>query len=300
MPIAPPNSSTRPAGKPIELYYEQNGDLSGEPLLLIMGLSSQLIAWPQTLVDNLAGRGFRVIRFDNRDCGLSTHLDGVPLNKIPLELARPPYFLTDMADDAESLLRHLEVDKAHVVGASMGGMIAQLLTLNHPNRVSSLCSIMSTTGNPLVGRPTPQAEAAVLEPVPTEREAAITHLVGVLNIIGSKTYPLSEEEARRQIGEAYDRAFYPEGTSRQSRAILAASNRTSQLSRITVPTVVIHGEEDSLIDVSGGRATADAIPGATLRVFEHMGHDLPEHTWDEIAELIDENTKRAGFVSPRP
>jgi pimeloyl-ACP methyl ester carboxylesterase len=293
MPTAPPNSSTRPAGKPIELYYEQDGDLSGKPLLLIMGLSSQLIAWPKQLVDDLAGRGFRVIRFDNRDCGLSTHLDGVPLNRIPSEMFRPPYFLTDMADDAESLLRHLGVDKAHVVGASMGGMIAQLLTVNHPVRVSSLCSIMSTTGNPFVGRPTPQAEAAVLEPVPTEREAAITHLVGVLEIIGSKTHPLPEEEARRQIGEAYDRAFYPEGTARQSRAILAASNRTPDLRKVTVPTVVIHGGEDSLIDVSGGQATADAIPEATLKVFPHMGHDLPEHTWEEIAQLIDENTKRA-------
>ena len=293
MPIAPPNSSTRPEGRPIELYYEQNGDLSGKPLLLIMGLSSQLIAWPQPLVDDLAGRGFRVIRFDNRDCGLSTHLDGVPLNPI----VRPdlaPYFLANMADDAASLLSHLGVDKAHVVGASMGGMIAQLLTLNHPDRVSSLCSIMSTTGAPNVGRPTPEAQAAVLEPVPTEREAAITHLVGVLKIIGSKTSPLSDEEARRQIGEAYDRAFYPEGTARQSRAILAAPNRTSQLGGVTVPTVVIHGAEDSLIDVSGGEATAKAIPGATLRVFEHMGHDLPEHTWEEIGKLIDENTKRTG------
>jgi pimeloyl-ACP methyl ester carboxylesterase len=302
MPYAPPNSSTRPPGKPITLYYEEQGNSSDMPLLLIMGLSSQLIAWPQDLVDDLVSRGFRVIRLDNRDCGLSTHLDGVALNPI-WNPSAAPYFLSDMADDAASLLTHLGVEKAHVVGASMGGMIAQLLTLDHPTQVSSLCSIMSTTGNPGVGRPTPQAWAAVSEPVPTEREAAITHLVGVLAVIGSQTHPLDPGEARRQVGEAYDRAFYPEGTGRQSRAILAAVDRTTRLrNEVKVPTVVIHGREDSLIDVSGGKATADAIPGAVfLSVgmdmalgLAGMGHDLPAHLWPTIADAIEDNTKKAG------
>jgi pimeloyl-ACP methyl ester carboxylesterase len=257
-----------------------------------MGLSSQLIAWPPPLVADLANRGFRVIRFDNRDCGLSTHLDDVPLNPIgkPQEA---PYFLANMADDAASLLDHLGVTKAHVVGASMGGMIAQLLTLNHPDRVSSLCSIMSTTGNRLVGQPTWEAADAVAEPVPHEREAAIDHLVGVLKIIGSQTR-FDEQEARLQVGEAYDRAFYPEGTQRQSRAIFAATDRTQRLrDEVTVPTVVIHGKEDSLINISGGRATANAISTAgPCEEIDGMGHDLPEHTWTRIADLIDQNTKR--------
>jgi pimeloyl-ACP methyl ester carboxylesterase len=176
----------------------------------------------------------------------------------------------------------------------MGGMIAQLLTINHPTRVSSLCSIMSTTGNPGVGRPTLEAAIAVAEPVPPERDAAIDHIANVLAIIGSQTRPLDPEEARRQAGEAYDRAFYPEGTQRQSRAIFAATNRTSKLKDVEVPAVVIHGVEDSLIDISGGRATAEAIPTAEACVeVEGMGHDLPEHTWTMIADLIDKNTQRA-------
>jgi pimeloyl-ACP methyl ester carboxylesterase len=293
MPTAPPNNSTRPPDKPIELYYEQDGDLSGEPLLLIMGLGSQLIAWPPALVADLASRGFRVIRFDDRDCGLSTHLDGIPLNPI-WRPDQAPYFLTNMADDAASLLDHLGVTKAHVVGASMGGMIAQLLTIHYPTRVSSLCSIMSTTGNPGVGQPTPEAAAAVAEPVPQEREAAIDHIAHVLAIIGSQTRPLDPEEARRQAGEAYDRAFYPEGTQRQSRAIFAAKNRTKDLGNVEVPAVVIHGVEDSLINISGGRATAEAIPTAAACVeVEGMGHDLPEHTWTMIADLVEQNTRRA-------
>ncbi|MGH7744954.1 MAG: alpha/beta fold hydrolase, partial [Candidatus Dormibacteria bacterium] len=293
MPTAPPNNSTRPPDKPIELYYEQDGDEDGKPLLLIMGLSSQLIAWPPPLVADLANRGFRVIRFDNRDCGLSTHLDGVPLNPI-WSPQQAPYFLTNMTDDAASLLDHLGVEQAHVVGASMGGMIAQLLTLNHPTRVSSLCSIMSTTGNLGVGQPTPEAATAVAEAVPPERENAIKHLVDVLKVIGSKTH-FNDEEARRQVAEAYDRAFYPEGTQRQSRAIFAATDRTSRLRvEVTVPTVVIHGKEDSLIKLDGGQATANAISTAgPCEEIDGMGHDLPEHTWARIADLIDENAQRA-------
>ena len=202
---------TRPEGRPIQPYYEQNGDLSGKPLLLIMGLSSQLIAWPQPLVDDLAGRGFRVIRFDNRDCGLSTHLDGVQLVNPIVRPDLAPYFLANMADDAASLLSHLGVDKAHVVGASMGGMIAQLLSSNHPDRVSSLCSIMSTAGTFNVGRPTPEAQAAVLEPVPTEREAAITHLVGVLKIIGSKNIPTQRRRSSSADWRSLRSGFLPRG-----------------------------------------------------------------------------------------
>lgn len=275
----------------IEVFYVEDGAPDGAPLLLIMGLTSQLIAWPQPLVDDLANRGYRVIRLDNRDCGLSTHLDGVPdCNTFPWTA---PYHLTDMATDTVGLLDHLEIDQVHVVGASMGGMIAQRIILDHPDRVRSLCSIMSTTGRLGVGLPTLEAAAAVTAPVPTEREAAIEHIVRVLAIIGSQSCPLEPDEAHRQVAEAYDRAFYPEGGKRQSCAIMRAVDRTEGLRGVTVSTLVLHGLEDSLINPSGGQATAQAVPGAKLIELDGMGHDLPAHLWSRIADEIDHNARQA-------
>lgn len=301
MPLADPYTTTKPPDTQIQLWYEDEGHRDGDPLLLIMGLGSQLIAWPQELVDDLVSRGFRVIRFDNRDCGLSTHLKH--LTPCTLQQLLPvPYILAGMADDTENLLGQLLGNaQAHVVGASMGGMIAQLLTLNHPTRVKSLCSIMSTTGNLKVGQAEPGIIEKIMAPVPPPggRDEAITHIAGILALIGSKTYPLTPEEARRQAAEAYDRAADNpsndgRGTRRQSCAILVAVDRTDRLKDVKVPTLVIHGNEDPLINISGGQATAAAVPGAVLKEVSGMGHDLPEHLWTDIADYIEENAEKAG------
>ena len=272
----------------IRLWYRDEGPRTGDPILLIMGLGSQLIAWPQDFVDNLVNRGHRVVRFDNRDCGLSEKI--VPSTEPTF---MPAYFLTDMAKDAVGLLDHLNIDKAHVVGASMGGMIAQLVAINDPARVRSLCSIMSTTGNRLVGLPTPAAVRAVLEPVPTERDAAIEHMAGVMAVIGSKTLASAERPARlAQAAEAFDRMVFPAGTARQFDAISAATNRTERLQALNVPTLVVHGAEDSLIDISGGNATAQAIPGSVYLSLPTMGHDLPSSLRGQILDAIIDNTVR--------
>jgi pimeloyl-ACP methyl ester carboxylesterase len=256
-----------------------------------MGLGSQLIAWPQDLVDMLAGQGYRVIRFDNRDCGLSTHLDGVPKCGVPKPA---PYHLTDLATDTVGLLDHLQIRQAHIVGASMGGMIAQRSVLDYPEKVRSLCSIMSTTGNRAVGWPTMEAIEAVLEPVPPEREEAIEHMVKVMEVIGSQTYQDEERPARRQLAEAaYDRGIYPEGTGRQYCTIERAKNRKPELDGVTVPALVIYGSEDSLINISGGRDTAEAIPEAKLVELPGMGHDLPGRLLPEIGDEIVLNAQRA-------
>ena len=275
----------------LQLWYRDEGDSSGEPLLLIMGLNSQLILWPQQLVDALGGNGYRVIRFDNRDCGLSDKIGGtVP----PPSALQPAYLLKDMADDTAGLLDVLGIEQAHVVGASMGGMIAQLLAINHPAKVRSLCSIMSTTGAPFVGYADPKAIAALLEPTPEDPEEAVAHIAGIYAIIGSQT--LAEEEAENRLAFArasYQRAFYPAGARRQLAAINAAANRTAQLRNLDVRTAVIHGAEDSLIHISGGRATADAIPDATFLEMPTMGHDLPQSLLERIAEEIVTNARAA-------
>jgi pimeloyl-ACP methyl ester carboxylesterase len=280
----------------MRLWYRKDGDLSGEPLLLIMGLGSQLIAWPQDLVDDLVGRGYLVIRFDNRDCGLSQKLDGVADNAfvVDKEPKAAAYQLTDLAADAVGILDHLHIEQAHIVGASMGGMIAQIVAIDHPKKVRSLCSIMSTTGAPFVGLPTLEAAAAVTSPTPADREHAIPHIANVMRIIGSRTHAETEQESRLALAEAsYDRTFYPEGTRRQFAAIVAAANRTPQLGTLTVPALVIHGTEDSLINISGGRATHTAIPGSEFLQFDDMGHDLPQPLQARIAAAIDANADRA-------
>jgi pimeloyl-ACP methyl ester carboxylesterase len=287
MPTAPTNG--------IELFYVDEGDPEGDPLLLVMGLAAQLTGWPQPFVDELVGRGFRVVRPDNRDSGLSTQLDGVrgDIFEVMGDPSTAPYLLRDMAADALGLLDHLGIEEAHVVGASMGGMIAQTMAIEHPRRVRSLCSIMSTTGAWDVGQPTPEAMMAVLTPPPREREGIVDRSVEIAGIIGSKTHPLDPAELRRRAASFYDRAYRPQGSARQLSAILASGDRTPLLRKIKVPTVVIHGLQDTLIQPDGGRATAAAIPHAELIELPDMGHDLPPHLWPVIADAVEKNARRA-------
>jgi pimeloyl-ACP methyl ester carboxylesterase len=279
----------------MKLEYATLGDPADPALLLIMGLGAQLIDWPDEFCERLADRGFHVIRFDNRDAGLSPALDDLGVPDIAAILggdrATAPYLLADLAADTAELLDELGVDRAHLVGASMGGMIAQQFVIDHPERVRSLVSIMSTTGDPTVGRATAEAAAALGRPPSTSREQAIEAAVASSKVIASPAFPVADEERVRRAGAKYDRAYRPLGTLRQYAAIIASPDRTAALGRVTVPTVVLHGEADPLVDVSGGRATAAAIPGAELVVIPGMGHDLPTETWPQIIDAITDNAK---------
>jgi pimeloyl-ACP methyl ester carboxylesterase len=280
----------------IELFYDEMGDRSAPPLLLVMGFSMQMIAWDARFVRRLADQGFRVIRFDNRDAGLSTHLDGVPSHlqeAMAGDTSKVPYRLSDMARDVVGLMDALGIEAAHVVGASMGGMIAQVLAIEHPRRVLSLCSIMSTTGARDVGQATPEALSALLAPQAMDREGAIARSMHAGRVVGSKVYPLSDEARRARAEAAYDRAFYPEGNARQFAAVIAGPDRTQALGSVTAPTLVIHGEDDPLTQISGGEATARAIPGAELFRVPGMAHDLPEPLWGQIVDAIARNAARA-------
>ena len=281
----------------IELAYETIGGPAGQPMLLIMGLAAQMILWPDGLCRRFADRGFFVIRFDNRDCGRSTVLDraGRPsLQAVLARRARPPYELTDMAADAAGLLDHLGITAAHVVGASLGGMIAQTLAIERPERVLSLASIMSTTGNGRVGQPTPEAlEVLMTRPPLDDRSAFVESTIAARAVIGSRGLERDEEWTRAIAGRSFDRGIHPDGTLRQLAASIASRNRTERLRQIDVPTVVIHGTDDPLIDASGGRATAEAIPGAELVLIDGMGHDLPPAAWDRIVDAVAANAARS-------
>jgi pimeloyl-ACP methyl ester carboxylesterase len=292
----------------IDLCYETSGEATGSAVLLICGLDMQLIGWPEEYGDRLGAAGHLVIRYDNRDIGLSTHLSDLGRPDLAGLLGgRDPgvaYTLSDMADDAVGLLDHLGIEAAHVVGISMGGMIAQTFAIKHPGRLLSLCSIMSNTGDRSVGQPTAGAVAALLQPPPEDRAGAIDFAIRIWEVIGSPAYPFDVETERNRVGEAYDRSHDPDGVARQAAAILAASDRTDALGSVAVPTLVIHGDSDTLIDVSGGKATARAIPGAQLLVIEGMGHDLPPELYDPMIDAIlanieaaDEATKGAGTAS---
>ncbi len=281
----------------IEICYETFGEPTDPPLLLVMGLGGQMILWEEPFCEGLAERGFYVIRFDNRDVGLSTKFDEAPVPDIQKALEgqaiEAPYTLWDMAADAVGLLDALNIERAHVVGMSMGGMIVQCMAIRFPERLRSMTSIMSTTGAPDVGQPTPEALEALLAPPPASREEAIEQGVRTWRVIGSPAYPREEGELRALVARAYDRSFYPQGTARQLAAILATGDRTAALREVRVPTLVIHGEDDPLVPVSGGRATAEAIPGAKLLTFPGMGHDLPRPLWPQILDAIAQHARQA-------
>ena len=280
----------------IDIEYVTDGDPSDPPLLLVMGLGAQLIAWPEGFVDGLRRRGFFVIRFDNRDSGLSTKFEGLPDIAALLtgtDVSSVPYRIEDMADDAAALLGELGIARAHVVGASMGGMITQALVINHPELFVSATSIMSTTGDRAVGAPTGEAMTALLRPVATSREEAIQASVEGSLVIGSPAYPTEERLLRVRAGKAYDRSYCPEGTARQLGAILGSPDRTEGLHGVRIPFLVVHGEADPLVTPSGGDATAAAVPGSKLLTIPGMGHDLPEALWDTVIDAIVANTELA-------
>ncbi|MBO3748272.1 alpha/beta hydrolase [Streptosporangiaceae bacterium NEAU-GS5] len=260
-----------------------------------MGLGSQMIAWDEEFCGLLAAAGHYVIRYDNRDAGLSTHLDDAGVSDLVAAFAGnpdPAYLLGDLADDAAGLLEALGLPAAHVVGASMGGMIAQEVAIRHPSRVLSLVSIMSRTGAKGVGEPTQAALGALMSPPPSGRDEAIQRALSVWSIIGSPGYPMNVDRITTLAQRAYDRDHNPAGANRQLVAIVASPDRTAALRELDVPTLVIHGEDDPLIQVSGGTATADAVPGAKLLLFPGMGHDLPRDLWPDFVAAITELTTR--------
>jgi pimeloyl-ACP methyl ester carboxylesterase len=273
----------------ISVEYETAGNPGHPPLLLIMGIGGQLIAWDDDFVDALVARGFYVVRFDNRDVGRSTWFDeaGVPdVMAAFLGQVRPAYLLSDMAADTAGLLDALGLESAHVVGVSMGGMIAQSLAIQYPAKVRTLTSIMSTTGDPTVGQPHQEAIAALLVPPPESKEEAVELSLKTWRVIGSPGFPFHEDRIAAKAAAAYDRALHPEGVTRQLVAIIASPDRTPQLRTLEVPTLVIHGDSDPLVDPSGGRATAAAVPGATLWTIPGMGHDLPVELFSDLADRI--------------
>ena len=279
----------------IDIEYTTEGNPSDPSLLLVMGLGGQLIAWPQGFVDGLTARGFFVIRYDNRDCGHSTKFEGTPdfVALFAGDPASAPYLVEDMADDAAALLAELGIARTHVIGVSMGGMITQALVINHPDLFLSASSVMSTTGDRSVGMPTGEAATALLRPPATNREEAIEASLEGSRVIGSPGYPTDEEILRERAGAAYDRSYCPDGTARQLAAILASPDRTEGLHGVRMPFLVIHGEADPLIVLSGGQATAAAVPGAKLITIPGMGHDLPQALWSTVTDAIVANTELA-------
>lgn len=285
----------------VELEYDTFGDPSSKPLLLIMGLGAQMINWDEEFCKKLVERDFYVIRFDNRDIGLSTKFDeaGEPdLMKLYMQAQKgkkieASYTLDDMANDAVGLLTAINIDKAHICGASMGGMIAQVIAYRHPSRVLSLASIMSSTGNPDLPRPKPEAMKVLIQPLPSGREAIIEYGVNSMHIVHGTGIPFDEERARKLVTASYDRANYRPGYSRQLAAILATGNRKPALASITAPTLVIHGSEDPLVSPEGGKDTAEAIHGAELIIIEGMGHSLPLEVWPKVIDAITKNASKA-------
>jgi pimeloyl-ACP methyl ester carboxylesterase len=279
----------------IVLEYEDYGDRAAPAILLVMGLGAQLTLWPIELVEALTARGFRVIRYDNRDIGLSTKFDaaGVPdMAALMMKLAtgqKPDaaYTLDDMAGDAAALLDALGIARAHIVGASMGGMIAQLVAVNYPEKTLTLTSIMSTTGNPAVPPAKPEA-MAVLTSRPTSPEPDVIVEFGVraAKVIGSPAYPQDEQRVRDRVKRDFERSFSPFGMIRQMAAIMTSGDRRTRLARISAPTLVIHGDADPLVPLEGGKDTAANVRGAELLVIPGMGHDLPLQLVDTIADAI--------------
>jgi pimeloyl-ACP methyl ester carboxylesterase len=292
----------------IDIEYEEFGQ--GTPLVLIMGLGAQLVHWPDDFCQQLASRGFRVVRFDNRDSGLSSKIQGRAGNPrllIARALAGMPidaiYTLNDMADDVAGLLDALGIDSAHVAGVSMGGMIAQTLAILHPHRVRSLTSIMSTPGGRRYMLAKPRALRALFRPVRPVREHVVENAVHVFRTIAGRRYPPDDTLVRATAGSAFDRGFFPAGFVRHTAAVLASGSRAGALRFVRVPSLVLHGSDDPLIFPSAARATARAIPGARLHIIDGWGHNLPRAIWptviEEIVQIAQRGDQRASTRSAR-
>ena len=275
----------------IDIAYARQGDPSHPTVLLVMGLSNQLVHWPDGFVDALVRRGLHVVRFDNRDSGRSTYMRAAPPADLPAVLAGDrscvSYTLSDMTADAVGLLDALSIDAAHVVGASMGGGIAQMMAIEHPTRVRSLTAMMWTTGDPSVGQIHPATWKAVFEGPPARtREEIVARAVRSAAIVGSPAFPTDPADVAARAALAFDRGYDEAAIARQAVATVATGDRTERLRRLEVPALVLHGLADTMVDPSGGRATADAIPGAELVLIEGMGHDLPPALWERIGDAI--------------
>jgi pimeloyl-ACP methyl ester carboxylesterase len=293
----------------IQIAYDDRGSRTDPAILLIMGLGTQMTAWPEAFCDDLAAHGFRVVRFDNRDIGLSTKFDAAP----PIDLAavlqrvmagqkiNPPYRLTDMAADAIGLMNGLAIKRAHIVGASMGGMIAQIVAAEYPERVRSLVSIMSSSGDPGLPQAKPEAIAAIMQARPdgSDRKLAVQHGMKVYRAIGSPGFPMSDEELRVKVSAAFDRSYYPAGVGRQFAAIMANGSRVEMLKKLSVPTLVLHGADDPLVPVEAGRHTAALIPGSNLTVIPGMGHDIAPGLIPVLVEAIAAHCEKSDANSAR-
>ena len=282
------------------LYYETLGSPADPALLLVMGLGAQLIVWPDGFCEQLAEHGFFVVRHDNRDCGLSSRTPGVVPDIMPMFLARlsgqsmtaeTAYTVSHLAADGIAVLDDLDIDRAHVVGASLGGMIVQTMAIEHPDRLLSMTSIMSTPFAPVIGPSTDEAAGMLLAPPPTDRAGYIARSVDAGRVFSGSLF--DPERSAALAGAHFDRGFYPEGAVFQMAAVLASGDRTAALRGVRTPTLVVHGRMDSLITLPGGEATAAAIPDADLLVLDEMGHDLPAPLWPAIVDAIAGNAKRA-------
>ncbi|MED5261746.1 MAG: alpha/beta fold hydrolase [Myxococcota bacterium] len=280
----------------IEIEFETFGDSAADPLLLVMGLGGQLIHWHTEFCEQLAAHGHFVIRYDNRDVGLSTWFDeaGTP-DLLPMmkavragEPVDVPYTLADMANDGMGLLSALSIERAHICGVSMGGMIVQRMAIDHPERVKTMTSIMSTTGNPDLPPAAPEVMAKLLAPPPRNLEESIDRAITMSALVGSPAYPATETELRETAELAFQRAFHPEGTARHLAAITADGSREEGLKALATPSLVIHGRDDALVPFTSGVATAEAIPGAQSLWIEGMGHDMPRALWDPVIVAIHE------------
>lgn len=283
----------------VSIAYETFGDPADPTVLLVMGFSAQMIAWHEDFCRALAERGRHVIRYDNRDCGLSTTFDGHPVDMgqfitavssgdITAARAMVPYTLQDMADDGLGLLTALGIEQAHVVGSSMGGMIAQTMAIAQPTRVLTMTSMMSSTGEPEYGQPSPEARTVLFSPKPSDRGGYIAAAEAEM-VWASKRYG-RPALLRELAAESYDRAYYPAGAGRQIGAMVLAGSRADALRELRVPTLVIHGLDDTLIDAGGGKRTADLVPDATLLLLADMGHDRPRDLWPVIIDALATHT----------
>ena len=283
----------------VDLCYDTFGDPHNPAMLLVMGLGSQMIRWLDVFCEQLAANGYFVIRFDNRDVGKSTKFEeaGIPnIMSMLLEVQQgkavsAPYTLADMAKDAVGLLDVLKINVAHVVGVSLGGMIAQTMTINYPDRVQTLTSIMSSTGNPDLPQPKPEAQMMLLQAPPSDRDEYIEYTVKRQQVLSGPHYPLDEVNVRDLAARTFDRSVYPQGTARQLAAILASGSRKDALKKVQTPTLVIHGDADPLVPIEGGKDTAASVPGAQLVIIKGMGHDIPPKVAPKIIELITKHAK---------